>query len=233
MFLLDQTDRKRIIGRAGAPPTGLLGLSWCCSGAGGGPGGGAGALAVKAGRPGLPLEETGTPGDGSAALPRLYPPPPRTYLLLGLLGLQQGVPVCDGLARVGQHLVPVVPAQSLGVAADPHHSDDLIVADPAVAHTHTCTVNTCDPTPLLAHPLVMSEQHQGQLKVTQTLGVVWVLQVVVHDGDVQADVVHAVGRDVEDDGLVVGRVQRVLLGARLLLLQTPAVAYERNFDVGI
>lgn len=59
------------------------------------------------------------------------------------------------------------------------------------------------------------------------------LQVVVHDGDVQADVVHAVGGDVEDDGLVVGRVQGVLLDARLLLLQTSAVTDERHFDVRI
>lgn len=59
------------------------------------------------------------------------------------------------------------------------------------------------------------------------------VQVVVHDGDVQADVVHAVRGDVEDDGLVVGGVQSVLLDARLLLFQTSAVTYERDFDVGI
>lgn len=59
------------------------------------------------------------------------------------------------------------------------------------------------------------------------------VQVVVHDGDVQADVVHAVRGDVEDDGLVVGGVQSVLLDARLLLFQTSAVTYERHFDVGI
>lgn len=45
--------------------------------------------------------------------------------------------------------------------------------------------------------------------------------------------VHAVGRDVEDDGLVIGGIQGVLLYARLLLLQTPPVTYERHFDVGI
>lgn len=59
------------------------------------------------------------------------------------------------------------------------------------------------------------------------------VQVVVHDGDVQADVVHAVRGDVEDDGLVVGGVQSVLLDARLLLFQTSAITYERHFDVGI
>ena len=59
------------------------------------------------------------------------------------------------------------------------------------------------------------------------------VQIVVHDGDVQADVVHAVRRDVEDDGLVVGGVQRVLLDARLLLFQTPPVTYERYLHIGI
>lgn len=45
--------------------------------------------------------------------------------------------------------------------------------------------------------------------------------------------VHTVWRDVEDDGLVVGGIQSVLFYARLLLFQTPAVTYERHFDVGI
>ena len=58
-------------------------------------------------------------------------------------------------------------------------------------------------------------------------------QVVVHDGDVQADVVHAVGGDVEDDGLVVGGVQSVLLDGRLLLLQALAVADQRHLDVRV
>ena len=58
-------------------------------------------------------------------------------------------------------------------------------------------------------------------------------QVVIHDGDVQADVVHAVGGDVEDDGLVVGGVQSVLLDGRLLLLQALAVADQRHLDVRI
>lgn len=61
-------------GRDPPTPTGLRGLCWCCSGAGGGPGGGAGALAVEAGRPGLPLQET--PGDGSASRGDSTPPSP-------------------------------------------------------------------------------------------------------------------------------------------------------------
>lgn len=59
------------------------------------------------------------------------------------------------------------------------------------------------------------------------------VQIVVHDRDVQADVVHAVWRDIKDDGLVVGGIQRVLFYARLLLFQTSPVTYERHFDVGI
>lgn len=59
------------------------------------------------------------------------------------------------------------------------------------------------------------------------------VQVVVHDRDVQADMVHAVWWDVKDDGLVVGGIQSVLLYACLLLFQTSPVTYERHFDVGI
>lgn len=58
-------------------------------------------------------------------------------------------------------------------------------------------------------------------------------QVIVHDRDVQADVVHAVWGDVEDDGLIVRGVQSVLLDGCLLLFQTPPVTDERHFDVGI
>lgn len=51
-----------------------------------------------------------------------------THLFEGFLYLHQGVPVRDGLPRVRQHLVPVVPAQAFRV--DPHAADsyDLIVA---------------------------------------------------------------------------------------------------------
>lgn len=59
------------------------------------------------------------------------------------------------------------------------------------------------------------------------------VQVVVHDGDVQADVVHAVGWDVEDNGLIVGGIQRVFLYARLLLFQTSPITYEGHLDIRI
>lgn len=50
-----------------------------------------------------------------------------THLFEGFLYLHQGVPVCDGLPWVCQHLVPVVPSQAFGV--DPHTTDsnDLVV----------------------------------------------------------------------------------------------------------
>lgn len=66
----------------------------------------------------------------------------RTYLLLRFLGLQQGVPVCNGLAWISQHLVPVVPAKSLSIASHPHHTDDLIMTYPV--GTHAYCINTSD-----------------------------------------------------------------------------------------
>lgn len=62
------------------------------------------------------------------------------YLLLRLLGLQQGMPVSNGLAWISQHLVPVVSAKSLSVASHPHHTNDLIMTYPVA--THTDCVNT-------------------------------------------------------------------------------------------
>lgn len=59
------------------------------------------------------------------------------------------------------------------------------------------------------------------------------VQIIVHDGDVQADVVHTVRWDVKDDGLVVGGIQGVLFNARLLLFQTSPITDERHFHVGI
>lgn len=41
--------------------------------------------------------------------------------------LHQGMPVCNGLARIRQHLTPVVSAQPLGFVAYLTHADDLIV----------------------------------------------------------------------------------------------------------
>lgn len=66
----------------------------------------------------------------------VYEPPSESYLFLGLLGLQQEVPVRDGLAWISQHFVPVVPAKSLGVASNPCHTDDLIVTYPVVTHMY-------------------------------------------------------------------------------------------------
>ncbi len=66
---------------------------------------------------------------------------PQTYLLLRFLGLQQGVPVCNGLAWISQHFVPVVPAKSFGVASNPHHTNDLIMTYPVGTHTYCITAS--------------------------------------------------------------------------------------------
>lgn len=49
--------------------------------------------------------------------------PPAAHLL-------QMVPVCDGLAMVGQHLVPVVPPKTLSIQPRSAHTNNLVVADP-------------------------------------------------------------------------------------------------------
>lgn len=41
--------------------------------------------------------------------------------------LHQGMPVCNGLPRIRQHLTPVVSAQPLGFVAYLTHADDLIM----------------------------------------------------------------------------------------------------------
>lgn len=59
------------------------------------------------------------------------------------------------------------------------------------------------------------------------------LPVIVHNRDEQADLVHVLGRDVKDDGLVVDRIERVLLYGGFLLLQPPPVTKQGHFDVRI
>lgn len=140
VFLLHQTDRKWIIGRAGGSPPQSAAAQGLAGGLGEGQEPWLSKLAVLAfhcGRQGHQERVQRQVGATPTSTQPARAAPSTTYLLLGLLGLQQGVPVCDGLAWVGQHLVPVVPAQSLGAAPDPHHADDLVVADPAVAHART------------------------------------------------------------------------------------------------
>lgn len=43
--------------------------------------------------------------------------------------LTQGVPVGDGLAWVGKHLIPMVSTQTLSLRACPTHTDHLIVSN--------------------------------------------------------------------------------------------------------
>lgn len=47
--------------------------------------------------------------------------------------LNQRMPVGHGFAWIGEHLVPVLSAQGVGVVADTTHSDDLIMAHAAGA----------------------------------------------------------------------------------------------------
>lgn len=51
-------------------------------------------------------------------------------LFFWFLGLQQGVPVCNGFAWVCKHLIPVVPAEALGSAPDTVHANDLVMTHP-------------------------------------------------------------------------------------------------------
>lgn len=61
-----QSDRQEVDQQEGVkPPSGLLGHRWLCSWTGGRSGRGAGALAVKAGSPRLPLRDTETQGNDS------------------------------------------------------------------------------------------------------------------------------------------------------------------------
>lgn len=80
-------------------------------------------------------------------------------------------------------------------------------------------------------------QGQEALRCQETEGVVslWgrYLPVIVHNGDEQADLVHVLWRDVKDDGLVVDRIESVLLYGGFLLLQPPPVTKQGHFDVRI
>lgn len=51
-------------------------------------------------------------------------------LFFWFLGLQQGVPVCNGFPRVRQHLIPMVSAEAFGSAPDAVHANDLVMTHP-------------------------------------------------------------------------------------------------------
>lgn len=57
--------------------------------------------------------------------------------------------------------------------------------------------------------------------------------VVVHHHDGQTDLFDVLWGYVEDDGLIVGRIERALLGSRLSFLQSPSGADEVNFNIRI
>lgn len=66
-----------------------------------------------------------------------------THLLLRFLGLQEGMPVCNRLPWISQHFIPVVPAKSLSMASNPHHTNDLIMTHPVEAQARN-TMNKSD-----------------------------------------------------------------------------------------
>ena len=49
------------------------------------------------------------------------------------------------------------------------------------------------------------------------------LPLIIHNGDEQADLVHVLRGNVKDDGLIVDRVEGVLLYGGFLFLQSPPV----------
>lgn len=57
--------------------------------------------------------------------------------------------------------------------------------------------------------------------------------VVIHHRDWQADLLHVLRWDVENDGLIIDGVECVLLGGCLPLLQSPTVTYEGDFNIWI
>lgn len=66
--------------------------------------------------------------------------------------LSQSVPVCDGLPRVSQHLVPMVPSETLSVWPRAAHPDYLIVSNTSRGKTYIQTNAKNQPvTPTVAH----------------------------------------------------------------------------------
>jgi hypothetical protein len=59
------------------------------------------------------------------------------------------------------------------------------------------------------------------------------IQVIVHDGYVQADLVHVLRGDVEDDSFVIGGVQSVPLDGGFLLFQAPSVTLQGDLDIWV
>lgn len=57
--------------------------------------------------------------------------------------------------------------------------------------------------------------------------------IIIHHRDEQADLVHVLRRDVEDDGLIVDGIERVLLYGGFLLLQPPPVTEQGHLDVWV
>lgn len=59
------------------------------------------------------------------------------------------------------------------------------------------------------------------------------LPIIIHNRDEQADLIHILGRNVKDYGLVVDGVEGVLLDGGFLFLQSPPVTKQGHLDVWI
>ena len=57
--------------------------------------------------------------------------------------------------------------------------------------------------------------------------------IIIHNRDEQADLVHVLWRNVEDNGLVVDGIECVLLYGGFLLLQPPPVTEQGHLDVWV
>jgi len=59
------------------------------------------------------------------------------------------------------------------------------------------------------------------------------IQVIVHDWDVQADLVHALRRDVKDNSLIISGIQGVFLRRGFLLFETSPITNKGYLHIGI
>lgn len=59
------------------------------------------------------------------------------------------------------------------------------------------------------------------------------LPIIVHNRDEQADLIHVFWGNVKDDGLIVDRIESVLLNGCFLLLQSPPITKQGHFDIRI
>ena len=85
---------------------------------------------------GMEMESRGWGGDGTISRQRaaVYSSEVVSEWLVFLGELAQGVPLCDGSARVGQHVAPVLQLRAGGSAAYSHVTDRLRRPDTVVVY---------------------------------------------------------------------------------------------------